>query len=105
VYSGPDNLVDLIQAETSSSQGRRECMSLGSLGSFDPEAIKMHWATLGRRSGFCVYRPWIVMAAANARAEAAIIMRSGFIADFADFAIAVPSDRRKRAAYFLQMCF
>ena len=24
---------------------------------------------------------------------------------FADFAIAVPSDRRKRAAYFLQMCF
>jgi hypothetical protein len=30
------------------------------------------------------------MAAANARAEAAIITRSGFTADFADFAIAVP---------------
>jgi hypothetical protein len=43
------------------------------------------------------------MAAANARAEAAIITRSGgFTADFADFAIAVPSDRRKRGAYFLQ---
>jgi hypothetical protein len=50
----------------------------------------------------CFYRPWIVMAAANARAEAAIITRSGFTADFADFAIAVPSDRRKRGAYFLQ---
>jgi hypothetical protein len=45
------------------------------------------------------------MAAANARAEAAIITRSGFTADFADFAIAVPSDKRKRAVYFLQMCF
>jgi hypothetical protein len=55
--------------------------------------------------GFCFYRLWIVMAAANARTEAAIITRSGFTADFADFAIAVPSDRRKRAAYFLQMCF
>jgi hypothetical protein len=42
------------------------------------------------------------MAAANARAEAAIITRSGFTADFGDFAIAVPSDRRKRGAYFLQ---
>jgi hypothetical protein len=45
------------------------------------------------------------MAAANARTEAAIITRSGFTVDFADFAIAVPSNRRKRAAYFLQMCF
>jgi hypothetical protein len=53
----------------------------------------------------CFYRPWIVMAAVNARAEAAIITRSGFTADFADFAIAVPSDKRKRAAYSLQMCF
>jgi hypothetical protein len=53
--------------------------------------------------GFCFYRLWIVMAAANARAEAAIITRSGFTVDFADFA--VPSNRRKRAAYFLQMCF
>jgi hypothetical protein len=52
--------------------------------------------------GFRFYRPWTVMAAANARAEAAIITRSGFTADFADFAIAVPSDRRKRGAYFLQ---
>jgi hypothetical protein len=55
--------------------------------------------------GFCFYRPWIVMAVANARTEAAIITKSGFTTDFADFAIAVPSDRRKRAAYFLQMCF
>jgi hypothetical protein len=45
------------------------------------------------------------MAAANARAEAAIITRSGFTADFADFAIAVPSDRRKRGAYFLQISY
>jgi hypothetical protein len=45
------------------------------------------------------------MAAANVRAEATIITRSGVTADFADFAIAIPSDRRKRAAYFLQMCF
>jgi hypothetical protein len=55
--------------------------------------------------GFCFYRLWIVMAAANARTEAAIITRSGFTVDFADFAIAVPSNRRKCAAYFLQMCF
>jgi hypothetical protein len=54
---------------------------------------------------FCFYTPWIVMATANARAEAATITRSGFTADFADFAIAVPSDKRKRAVYFLQMCF
>jgi hypothetical protein len=38
------------------------------------------------------------MAAANARAEAAIITRSGFTADFADFAIAVPSDKDARRA-------
>jgi hypothetical protein len=32
------------------------------------------------------------MAAANVRAEATIITRSGVTADFADFAIAIPSD-------------
>jgi hypothetical protein len=38
----------------------------------------------------CFYRLRIAMAAANIMTEAAIITRSGFTEDFADFAIAPP---------------
>ena len=78
------------------------------MSAFDPKQTSPEDAGTIRSTvvcDFCFYTPWILIAAANARAEAAIITRSGFTADFADFAIAVPSDKRKRAAYFLQMCF
>ena len=78
------------------------------MSAFDPKQTSPEDAGTIRSTvvcGFCFYRPWIVMAVANARAEAAIITRGGLTADFADFAIVVPSDKRERAAYFLQMCF
>lgn len=44
------------------------------------------------------------MAAAQVMTEAVIITRNGFTVDFADFAIAIPWNRRKGAAYSLQKC-
>jgi hypothetical protein len=57
-------------------------------------------ANNGQQLAYVALR-WIAINAAHIRAQPAIITRNGIAVDFS---IAIPRNRRKRAAYSLSMC-